>query len=111
MTKKISVDDAMRFLNEFLAHNDIELESNKPTVTYSKLKVAKVAKIAKVASGKIILAEDFTVKGDRMILNNVSILSKKAYSAEKVKGTTMLTIVVIVSQAQKDAITAFHKSN
>ena len=111
MTKKISVDDAMRFLNEFLAHNDIELESNKPTVTYSKLKVAKVAKIAKVASGKIILADDFTVKGDRMILNNVSILSKKAYSAEKAKGTPMHTIVVIISQAQKDAITAFHKSN
>ena len=111
MTKKISVDEAMRFLNEFLAHNDIELESNKPTVNYSKVKVTKVAKIAKVASGKIILAEDFTVKGDRMILNNVSILSKKAYSAEKAKGTPMQTIVVIVSQAQKDAITAFHKSN
>ena len=116
MTKKISVDEAMRFLNEFLAHNDIELESNKqPTINYSKLKVAKVAKIAKVAKvtpvKQMVLLEDFTVKGDRMILNNVSILSKKAYSAEKVKGTTMLTIVVIVSQAQKDAITAFHKSN
>ena len=112
MTKKISVDEAMRFLNEFLAHNDIELESNKPTVNYSKVKVAKVAKIAKVTPVKqMVLLEDFTVKGDRMILNNVSILSKKAYSAEKAKGTPMHTIVVIISQAQKDAITAFHKSN
>ena len=111
MTKKISVDEAMRFLNEFLAREGIELESNKPIVNYSKVKVVKVAKIAKVASGKIILADDFTVKGDRMILNSVSILSKKAYSAEKAKGTPMHTIVVIISQAQKDAITAFHKSN
>ena len=111
MTTKITVDEAQDLLMKVLAYVDRELVSNKPTVTYSKLKVAKVAKIAKVASGKIILADDFTVKGDKMILNSVSILSKKAYSAEKAKRTPMNTIVVIISQAQKDAITAFHKSN
>ena len=113
MTRKMTVDEAHKFLTEFLAREGIDLVDN-PVITqnYAKVaKIAKVAKVVKVASGKIILAEDFIVKGDKMTLNNVSILSKKAYSAEKAKGTPMQTIVVIVSQAQKDAITAFHKSN
>ena len=89
----------------------IELVNDSPKMNYSK-STTKTVKAVKTSPIKQIgLVSPSTVQGDKLTLNGVTILGKKAYQAEKAKGTTMLTIVVIISQAQKDAITAFHKSN
>ena len=112
MKKSLTVSEAHKFLTEFMLREGIELVNDStPKMNYSK-STTKTVKAVKVSPIKQIgLTSPSTVQGDKLILNNVLILGKKAYQAEKAKGTTMLTIVVIISQEQKDAITAFHKSN
>ena len=81
MTKKISVDDAMNLLNKFLAFNDMELENNKPTVTYSKLKVQKVPKVAKVVKPTIGATTTSWIVGDQIYFSGVFSIKKSVYKA------------------------------
>ena len=107
MTKKISVDDAMNLLNKFLAFNDMELEKNKPTVTYSKLKVPKVAKVVKPTTE---VTTSSWIVGDRIYFSGVFSIKKSVYKAGLAPKLPEPPTLLNLSSEQNRALEAFNAS-
>ena len=107
MTKKISVDDAMNLLNKFLAYNNMELENNKPTVTYSKVKVQKVPKVAK---STVETNTSSWIVGDRIYFSGVFSIKKSVYKAGLAPKLPEPPTLLNLSSEQNRALEAFNAS-
>ena len=107
MTKKISVDDAMNLLNKFLAYNNMELENNKPTVTYSKVKVQKVPKVAK---STVETNTSSWIVGDRIYFSGVFSIKKSVYKAGLAPKLPEKAQLMNLSPEQNRALEAFNAS-
>ena len=107
MTKKISVDDAMNLLNKFLAFNDMELENNKPTVTYSKVKVQKVPKVAK---STVETKTSSWIVGDQIYFSGVFSIKKSVYKAGLAPKLPEKATLCNLSPEQNRALEAFNAS-
>ena len=107
MTKKISVDDAMNLLNKFLAYNNMELENNKPTVTYSKVKVQKVPKVVK---STVETNTSSWIVGDRIYFSGVFSIKKSVYKAGLAPKLDAKPTLCNLSPEQNRALEAFNAS-
>ena len=107
MTKKISVDDAMNLLNKFLAFNDMELENNKPTVTYSKLKVQKIPKVVKPT---VKATTSSWIVGDQIYFSGVFSIKKSVYKAGLAPKLPEKAQLMNLSPEQNRALEAFNAS-
>ena len=110
MTKKISVDDAMNLLNKFLAFNDMELESNKPSINYSKVKVQKVPKVAKVVKPTTEVTTSSWIVGDRIYFSGVFSIKKSVYKAGLAPKLPEKATLCNLSPEQNRALEAFNAS-
>lgn len=104
---EITKSDLADILDEVFAKYDIELiENSKPVQKVIKKTSAKSKTVKK---SKASSADEFVIDGEKFTLNGVFTTKGSTYKKQTAGGVKLTTMVVQVTQSQKDAWDAWRK--
>lgn len=109
MTKFISKSDLAEILDNVFSKYDIEMTETEPVKVIKKTS-AKSKKTSSVKSQAKSESSEFVIDGEKFTLNGVFTTKGATYKAQTAGGAKLTTMVVQVTQSQKDAWEAWRKN-
>jgi hypothetical protein len=107
MTKFISKSDLAEILDNVFSKYDIEMTETEPVKVIKKTS-AKSKKTSSVKSQA--KSDEFVIDGEKFTLNGVFTTKGATYKAQTAGGAKLTTMVVQVTQSQKDAWESWRKN-
>ena len=109
MTKFISKSDLAEILDNVFSKYDIEMTETEPVKVIKKTS-AKSKKTSSVKSQAKSETSEFVIDGEKFTLNGVFTTKGATYKAQTAGGAKLTTMVVQVTQSQKDAWESWRKN-
>ena len=109
MTKFISKNDLAEILDNVFSKYDIEMTETEPVKVIKKTS-AKSKKTSSVKSQAKSETSEFVIDGEKFTLNGVFTTKGATYKSQTAGGAKLTTMVVQVTQSQKDAWESWRKN-